>query len=157
MTMKHRLSIFIWAALGMMVGHGMAVSAGKLVSPAFAEDGADIVAARGFEMVDEQGRRQILIATAREGSPAIWMFDRNGKARLNLLIYEDGNAGVVLNDAEERAVQIFRTVGSRSAPVLVMKSEGRDRIVLGLDSQTQNPFLTTWDNAGAKNAVFGDH
>ena len=75
---------------------------------------------------------------------------------MNLFIYEDGNAGIVLNDESERAVEIFRTFGGKSSPVLVMKAEGRDRIVMGLGPATQDPFLVYYDAAGAKTKVFGD-
>lgn len=148
------LSIFLWAALGMAAGHLAVSAAGRLIPSAFAA-GGDVVAARAFELVNEQGRRTVLMAMAREGSPALWFFDANGKARLNFCLYEDGNAGIVLNDEDERAVQIFRTVGPKSAPVLVMKSQGRDRLVMGVNATSQEPFLVTWDSEGKKTAAFG--
>ena len=83
------------------------------------------------------------------------IFDRNGKARLSIGLYGDNNASVVLNDEREQAVQIFRTVGERSAPVLVMKSQGRDRIVMGLNGASQDPFLVLYGVDGAKQSVFG--
>ena len=76
------------------------------------------------------------MASTADGSPAIWFFDKNGKSRLNLGLYEDGNPFVVLNDQNELAVQILRSVGNENAPVLVMKSKGQDRMILGLYSGT---------------------
>jgi hypothetical protein len=156
MKRMSRLSIFAYAALGMMAGYGLAANAGRFLPKAFADTGSDVVAARGFELVDDQGRRQILIATSNEGSPSIWFFDKNGKARLNLGLYGDGNAAVVLNDDAERAVEIFRTVGPRSAPVLVMKSNGTDRIIMGVNDAA-DPYLVTFDQKGGKKAVFGNN
>ena len=85
----------------------------------------------------------------------IWIYDRNGKVRLSLGLYGDNNASVVLNDESEQAVEIFRTVGAHSAPVLVMKAQGRDRIVMGLDGPGQDPFLVLYGADGAKQRVFG--
>jgi hypothetical protein len=78
-----------------------------------------------------------------------------GQLWLTKFVYGDNNASVVLNDEREQAVQIFRTVGERSAPVLVMKSQGRDRIVMGLNGASQDPFLVLYGVDGAKQSVFG--
>jgi hypothetical protein len=138
-----------------MTGYAAVLGAGRLVTPAMADTGSDVVAARAFEMVDAQGRRQMLMATSNEGTPSIWFFDQNGKARLNLGLYADGNAAVVLNDGDERAVEIFRTVGARNVPVLVMKSQGQDRMILGLQEATQDPYFVYWDEKNQKRALFG--
>ncbi len=69
-----------------------------------------------LEIIGADGRRQIVMGTSSEGSPGIWLYDRNGKVRLSLGLYGDNNASLVLNDESERAVEIFRTVGERSMP-----------------------------------------
>ncbi len=146
---------FLFSALGMLGGHWLAAAqhAAPLFADAVAESGP--VSVQSFTLVDAEGRQRVLMGTSREGSPAIWFFDRNGKARLNLGLYGDDNAFIVLNDDQERAVEILRTLGPKSAPFLVMKSEGRDRIVMGLADSTQDPFLVYYDAGGAKQTVFG--
>ena len=90
-----------------------------------------------------------MIGISGEGSPGIWFFDQNGKSRLNLGLYGDGNAMIVLNDESEQAVQIFRTVGAAAAPVLVMKAQGRDRIILGLNGEKE-PYFQVFNAKGEK-------
>jgi hypothetical protein len=48
-------------------------------------------------------------------------------------------------------------VGERSMPVLVMKAQGRDRIVMGLNGPGQDPFLVLYGADGAKQSVFGSY
>jgi len=120
-----------------------------------AASAASVVSTHTLEVVGSDGRRQLVIGTGTEGSPGIWVYDRNGKVRLSLGLYGDNNASLVLNDENEQAVQIFRTVGTQSAPVLVMKAQGRDRIVMGLNGQGQDPFLVLYGADGTKQSVFG--
>jgi hypothetical protein len=142
------------SALGLLAGHWLSQHWSSIAE---AQSVSNTLAAARFELVDAQGRQRILMGTSSEGSPAIWFFDKQGKARLNLGLYGDDNAFIVLNDDRERAVQIFRTMGANSAPYLVMKSEGRDRIVMGLSGPTQDPFLVHYDPEGRMETVFGSY
>jgi hypothetical protein len=137
-----------------LVGHWLSLE-WTTSSIAEAQSASSTLSAASVELVDAQGRRRILMGSSSEGSPAIWFFDKMGKARLNLGLYGDDNAFIVLNDDQERAVQIFRTMGAQSAPYLVMKSQGRDRIVMGLSGPTQDPFLVQYDADGRMETVFG--
>jgi len=156
---RAHLSIVALSAIGMIIGYGVAEHLPWRAASAEARSGpasqADALATHMLEVVGADGRRQIVIGTSGEGSPGIWVFDRQGKVRLSLGLYADGNASVVLNDEREQAVQIFRTVGDKSAPVLVMKAQGRDRIVMGLNGSTQDPFLVLYGADGSKQSVFG--
>ena len=158
-TLRSHLSIIVLSAFGMIVGY---VVAEHLPWPSASAEGrsgpatqGDVLSTHTLEVVGADGRRQIVMGTSGEGSPGIWIFDRNGKVRLSIGLYGDNNASVVLNDEREQAVQIFRTVGERSAAVLVMKSQGRDRIVMGLNGASQDPFLVLYGVDGAKQSVFG--
>ena len=152
---KRHLVAFVFSALGMLAGHWLG-RPGTLPT-ARAGTPAGAVPVQSFELADTQGRRRILIATSSEGSPGMWFFDGSGKARLSLGLYGDNNAFVVLNDDQERAVQILRTLGPQSAPYLVMKAEGRDRIVMGLGGAAQDPFLVHYDAKGTMQTVFGTY
>jgi hypothetical protein len=151
------LGIVLLSAVGMLLGHWLGAQIVWLAPSAQAQPapGTSVVSTRALEVVGADGRRQIVMGTSGEGSPGIWIFDRNGKVRLSIGLYGDNNASIVLNDESERAVQIFRTVGGQSAPVLVMKSEGRDRIVMGLNGPKLDPFFVYYDAAGVKQTVFG--
>jgi hypothetical protein len=152
-ALRSHACTFAFSALGMLLAHQVAERWRTPV--ARAEGSPGVVSAREIELVDAQGRRQILMATSGEGSPGIWFFDKDGKVRLSLGVYGDNTAFIVLSDAQGRAVQIFRTMGPESAPFLVMKAQGRDRIVLGLSGEGQDPFLVHYDAQGRKQTAFG--
>jgi hypothetical protein len=157
--LRSHLCVIVCSAIGMIIGHWLAAHlawpGARAEAQSESASRAGVLSTRMLEVVGADGRRQIVMGTSGEGSPGIWIFDRNGKARLSIGLYGDNNASVVLNDEREQAVQIFRTVGERSAPVLVMKSQGRDRIVMGLNGTSQDPFLVLYGADGAKQSVFG--
>jgi hypothetical protein len=153
------LCVIVLSAVGMMLGHWLGTHLEGTTVSVEAQPASEVsvVSARTLEVVGADGRRQIVMGTSAEGSPGIWIYDRNGKVRLSLGLYRDNNASIVLNDQSEQAVQIFRTVGERSMPVLVMKAQGRDRIVMGLNGPGQDPFLVLYGADGAKQSVFGSY
>ncbi len=146
------MTAVFFSALGVIIGYCVAPHINIGIPSAEAKE--NIVSAQTFQLVDASGRRKILMASTADGSPAIWFFDKNGKSRLNLGLYEDGNPFVVLNDQNELAVQILRSVGNENAPVLVMKSKGQDRMILGLYSGTlSDPSFVYYDAQGTKHTV----
>ena len=151
------VSVIALSAVGMILGHWLVVHVQSPMVGAEATQAADVVSTRALEVVGADGRRQIVMGTSGEGSPGIWIYDRNGKVRLSLGLYGDNNASLVLNDESERAVEIFRTVGERSMPVLVLKAQGRDRIVMGLNGSDSDPFLVLYGADGAKRTMFGNY
>lgn len=153
------LSVVVLSAVGMALGHylGSYLEWTTISAAAQPVSAVSVVSARTLEVVGADGRRQLVMGTGTEGSPGIWIYDRNGKVRLSLGLYGDNNASIVLNDESEQAVEIFRTVGQRSLPVLVMKAQGRDRIVMGLNGPGQDPFLVLYGADGAKQSVFGHY
>ncbi|MEY4631024.1 MAG: hypothetical protein RIQ81_1144 [Pseudomonadota bacterium] len=155
------LRTFLAACAGMFAGYWLAQTfslslAPAMAGPATVQDG--IVTAKLFKIVDAKGRQRILFGTSQEGSPGIWFFDQNGKSRLNIGIYPDQNAFVVLNDEREQAAEILRTVGAKQSPVLVMKADARDRIVMGLNFNGKGePFFVHYDEHGNKKTLFGNY
>ncbi|GEM_PF-5448907 len=151
---KLRSSAFtvLFSALGVILG--LWASPHLNLGLPSAEASAETLSTQSLQIVDASGRRRILMTTTAGGSPAVWFFDKNGKSRLNLGLYEDDNAFVVLNDPNEQAVQILRTVGGNNTPVLVMKSKGQDRMILGLYSgAASEPTFLYYDAQGAKHTV----
>jgi hypothetical protein len=77
---------------------------------------------------------------------------------LGLYSRAEGEApSVVLNDPQQRAAGIFRLFGSRDTPVVVLKNQGRERSIYGLDPTSTDPFLANYSGDGAKNDVFGHY
>ena len=119
---------------------------------------ADVIAAGRFELHDASGKLRAELAMSGDGGPALFFFDSAGRNRLVVGLYspaENEAPSVVLNDPQQRAAGIFRLFGPRDTPVLVLKSQGRDRSVYGLNPNSTDPFLANYGGDGAKSDVFG--
>lgn len=83
----------------------------------------------------------------------MFLFDENGKPRFQVGTYpsgsEKGQALVGLSDRRDQLRFLFRLHGSKDSPTMVMKdSAGRDRIVMGLDGETEAPYIYVTDQYG---------
>ncbi|HMD74460.1 MAG TPA: hypothetical protein VKG05_11415 [Steroidobacteraceae bacterium] len=119
-----------------------------------------LISANRIQLVDSSGKLRAELAMSVDGGPALFFFDHAGRNRLVLGLYSpaEGEApSVVLNDPEQRAAGIFRLFGPRDTPVIVLKSEGRDRSIYGLNSSSLDPFLVNFAVDGRKSDVFGDY
>ena len=127
-------------------------------APLAAGPTASLLRAERIELVDAKGQRRAELALSIDGGPALFFFDSAGRNRLELGLYSaaEGEAPtVVLNDPDQRAAGIFRLYGPKDAPVLVLKHEGRDRSVYGLDAGSFEPFLSNYAADGHPSHVFG--
>ncbi len=119
-----------------------------------------VVSASRIQLVDSGGKLRAELALSIDGGPALFFFDRAGRNRMVLGLYSpaEGEApSVVLNDPQQRAAGIFRLFGPRDTPVVVLKNEGRDRSVYGLNPGTTEPFLANYAADAVKSDVFGNY
>jgi hypothetical protein len=120
----------------------------------------DVVSASRIQLIDARGKVRAELATSGDGGPALFFYDSAGRNRMVLGLYSpaEGEApSVVLNDAEQHAAGIFRLFGARDTPVVVLKSQGRDRSVYGLNPTSTDPFLANYTSDGKKSDVFGNY
>jgi hypothetical protein len=120
----------------------------------------EVISARRIQLVDAGGKVRAELAMALDGGPSLFFFDTAGRNRLVLGLYSpaEGEAPtVVLNDSQEHAAGIFRLFGARDTPVVVLKSQGRDRSVYGLNPSSMDPFLANYASDGTKTDLFGDY
>jgi hypothetical protein len=118
----------------------------------------EVLSANRIRLVDESGKMRAELAMSGDGGPALFFFDTAGRNRLVLGLYSpaEGEApSVVLNDAQQRAAGIFRLFGAHDTPVVVLKNQGRDRSIYGLNAASTDPFLTNFSGEGKKSDVFG--
>lgn len=118
----------------------------------------DVVSARRIRLIDAHGKPRAELAMSVDGGPALFFFDGAGRNRMVLGLYSpaEGEAPfVVLNDTQQRAAGIFRLFGAHEAPVVVLKSQGRDRSIYGLNANTLEPFLVNYSGDGKRNDAFG--
>ena len=118
----------------------------------------DVVTATRIRLVDAAGKVRAELAMSRDGGPAMFFFDSAGRNRLVLGLYPPAESEypfVVLNDTKQNAAGIFRLFGGRETPVVVLKNQGRDRSVYGLNAGTTEPFITNFAADGKRTDVFG--
>jgi hypothetical protein len=118
----------------------------------------DVITAGRIRLVDAGGKVRAELALSRDGGPALFFFDTAGRNRLVLGLYAPAESEfpfVVLNDTQQRAAGIFRLFGGHETPVVVLKNQGRDRSVYGLNAMTTEPFITNFAGDGKRTDVFG--
>ncbi len=120
----------------------------------------NIVTARDVRLVDATGKVRAELTLAGDGDPALFFFDREGRNRMVLGLYSPAEGElpfVVLNDTKQHAAGIFRLFGARETPVVVLKNEGQDRSIYGLNPSSTDPFIVNIAPDGKKNNVFGNY
>lgn len=120
---------------------------------------AAVVSAERIQLTDAGGRVRAELAMSRDGAPGIFFYDTKGRNRLVLGLYSPAESEypfVVLNDVQQRAVGIFRVFGTRETPVVVLKNQGQDRSIYGLNAGSTDPFLVNYSRDGRKLSLFGD-
>src|SRR5260370_21143284 len=107
------LSIIALSAVGMVLGHyvGSRLEWTTTSAAAPPTSAVSVVSTRTLEEVGADGRRQLVMGTGTEGSPGIWIYDRNCKARLSFGLYGVNNASIVLNDQMDQAEGMCHTAG----------------------------------------------
>lgn len=96
-------------------------------------------------LVDKRGQTTARLTTSGEGTPALFFYDDNDIVRISIGLYADGAPSVVLNDEAGQAAAIMRLVESAGTPVLVLKENGQDKLVIDQDfSQKQNSPISWW-------------
>jgi len=120
----------------------------------------DVVSASRIRLVDAGGKARAELAISGDGGPALFFFDSAGRNRLVLGLYSRAESEypfVVLNDTQQHAAGIFRLFGAHETPVVVLKNDGRDRSIYGLNPNSREPFLVNYSGDGKKSDVFGKY
>jgi hypothetical protein len=135
---------------------------GAILSRGFAASTSqpDVVSASRIRLIDAGGKVRAELAMSPDGGPALFFFDGAGRNRLVLGLYSPAEKEypfVVLNDSRQRAAGIFRLFSAREAPVVVLKNQGQDRSIYGLNPSSLEPFLVNYSGDGRKDDVFGKY
>lgn len=132
---------------------------GPKAYPAEASASQQGITSSRIALVDDSGKVRAQLAMSPSGGPGIFFYDTRGRSRLELGLYSPAESEypyVVLNDTRQQAAGIFRLFGGRETPVLVLKNQGRDRSIYGLNPNSTEPFLVNYSNASNKASAFGD-
>jgi hypothetical protein len=154
------VSGFIGGLLGAyMLAHVDRVTSGAHVPAGAAATQLEVLSVQSIRLIDPSGSVRAQLAMSPGGGPGIFFYDTQGRNRLELGLYSPAESEypyVVLNDTKLRAAGIFRLYGGRETPVVVLKNEGRDRSIYGLNPGSTEPFLVNHPSDGNKTCVFGD-
>ena len=117
-----------------------------------------VISASRIRLLDATGRARAELAMSPDGGPGLFFFDTRGRNRLVLGLYSPAESEypfVVLNDSRQLAAGIFRLFGAQETPVVVLKNNGADRSIFGLNPGSTEPFLVNYSADRKKTAVFG--
>jgi len=142
-----------------VLAHVERVSTSGGLSPGPIATHQEVLSAQRIQLIDSTGRARAELAMSPAGGPGIFFYDTKGRNRLELGLYSPAESEypfVVLNDTQLRAAGIFRLYGGSETPVVVLKNEGRDRSIYGLNPNSTEPFIVNYSNNGKKTSAFGD-
>ncbi len=91
---------------------------------------AQTIRGTDFVLTGPQGNITARLTTSGEGSPALFFYDAQNTVRLSVGLYSDGTPHIVLDDDSGRASAILRLVQNNGNPVLVLKENGQDKLVI---------------------------
>jgi len=146
------LAAYVLAHVGRVMTGGN-VSAGPIAAQ------QQVLSAQRIQLIDSNGRTRAELAMSRDGGPGLFFYDTKGRNRLELGLYSPAESEypfVVLNDTQLHAAGIFRLYGGSETPVVVLKNQGRDRSIYGLNPNSTEAFIVNYSKDGKKTNAFGD-
>ncbi len=156
--MKNK-QLFYAFAMGILGAASFKIIEHMTLSTAMATSPNQVLTATTINLVDSKGKIRMQIGFAKEAeSPAIWLFDKKGVARLNLGLYEDETAFVGLQDKSGQMVQLLRSFGANEAPLHIYKNKGADKMIMGLNpGASLSPFVMYYDKSNQRTLQFGQY
>ena len=142
-----------------VVAHAESVRARMDLSAAPIATQQQVLSAQRIQLIDASGKVRAELGMSPDGASGIFFYDSKGRHRLELGLYSPAESEypfVVLNDTQQHAAGIFRLYGGSETPVVVLKNQGRDRSIYGLNASSTEPFLVTYSSDGRKTSVFGN-
>jgi len=107
-------------------------------------------------LVDENNVTRAGIGTNADGRPYLALVDENGETRMAAMCYETGDWSMGLYGKTGSGQMQFNLYQkTREGQLLVKDSNGRRRVVIGVDSATE-PFIKLNDRNGNENVALGN-
>src|SRR5262245_59116342 len=117
-----------------------------------AEAQFEMVRARGFQVLDADGR--IRIALTAQGMPRLTMYDEAGHHRATLAVLTDGASGLTFFDENGRGRCEFRLWGDGESLLNLNDEADRPRLALRV-GRDGSPGVEVFDGAGQSRGVLG--
>ena len=102
---------------------------------------------------NDQGQRIAVIGNQSSGEGTFFLFNSRGKPEIQMGAYGEGSEReqtlIGMHDPNGYLRLLMRMHGPKDSPTIIMKDHaGMDRIVFGLDPQTQEPYFLYRDKSG---------
>lgn len=131
-----------WMLVPVVLVVAGAVAWGGFMEPVQAQRG-NVVRAKEFVVVDEQGKMRAGLGISSDGKPKLHFYDSEGKTRIGLGVSRSGAPALAMIDAQER-VRFGFLVQPGGIPALTMAdSQGRTRVGLVLHSNGSPGLVMT--------------
>ncbi|MGQ0570194.1 MAG: hypothetical protein ACT4P5_11840 [Armatimonadota bacterium] len=102
---------------------------------------ADIVRARGVEVVDAAGIVRISLSVLPDGTSELTLAEPAGKGRMWLNVRSDGGSGLALSDATGRGRIWIASHSDRSSGLILSDGTGKGRIWMGAFADGTNGLV----------------
>jgi hypothetical protein len=111
----------------------------------------DVVRAKRFELVDDDGGTRAVIDTGRNEHVGVSFFDRTGQERTTLGVMPEGVAFLSMSDeAGQEVVKATAGAGGSDTVVALRDKEGRTRVQLGASQAGEATFNLTDTDGNAR-------
>ncbi len=102
---------------------------------------------------NDNKERIAVIGAHPGGEGTLFLFDGKGKTEIMMGAYpsgaEKGQSMIGMHDRNNHMRFLLRMYGAKDSPTMIMKdSAGRDRIVFGLDANSEKPYFMYSDDSG---------
>jgi hypothetical protein len=104
---------------------------------------AQTVTGDNFVLKGSNGNMTAQLTTSGEGTPALFFYDSRNVVRISIGLYADGVPGVVLNDDTGKAGAIMRLVTNKGEPVVVLKENGIDKVIIDKNGMPSSKSTST--------------
>ena len=128
MTRRQFVVALVVVAVGSVVGGSLTdILRGP---PAHAQANAhDVIYARDFRLVDENGETRGMMAVVPDAGPSIMLFDGEGRATISIATFDDGKPHIAL-------------YGEPKDPRIALQVDGEDTAALTMTDEQGIPRLT---------------
>lgn len=117
----------------------------------------DVVRAKRFELVDDEGETRALWDTGSQEHVALSFYGKNQEERLSIGVMPDGFSTFVLRDESGREIIKATTANDFSDSVIVIKDEsGQVRAQVGVNESGEPTLTMTDENENVRAQMFVD-